>query len=143
MPGSIQNGVALCHIIAVFPGLHPASVRRSGGTGPCGTWVMWAKTFRWDLASAAVRSCVTLPRANPGRPRGLRTILEQCFATWRKRDRIPAIHFSTQLRGQRLGAHAEYVDPEEFLQFYQEVGDMDFDCMLEAKAKDLALLSPA
>ncbi|MGI5835187.1 MAG: UV DNA damage repair endonuclease UvsE [Chloroflexota bacterium] len=79
-------------------------------------------------------------QANPSGPRDLRTLLKRCFATWRKRDGIPAIHFSSQAPGQRLGAHAEYVDPEEFLRFYREVGDMDFDCVLEAKAKDLALL---
>ena len=44
-----------------------------------------------------------------------------------------------RLTGYRCGKQW-HVDPEEFLRFYREVGDMDFDCVLEAKAKDLALL---
>jgi hypothetical protein len=38
------------------------------------------------------------------------------------------------------GPHAEYVNPAEFAHFLDLVpGEVEFDCMLEAKAKDLAL----
>ena len=49
---------------------------------------------------------------------------------------------TTPLRptGLRPGAHAEYVDPAEFARFLDLAPDeVEFDCMLEAKAKDLAL----
>ena len=56
------------------------------------------------------------------------------------RDGLPKIHYSTQAVGQRLGAHAEYVDSADFGRFLEIVpGELTFDCMLEAKAKDLAL----
>lgn len=79
-------------------------------------------------------------RANPGGVAGLHDLLERCFTTWREPDGPPKVHFSSQAPGTRPGAHSAYVDKEEFLRFYREVVDLEFDCMLEAKAKDLALL---
>jgi UV DNA damage endonuclease len=37
-------------------------------------------------------------------------------------------------------AHADFVHPFEFIRFAMETKDLKFDIMLEAKAKDLALL---
>lgn len=36
--------------------------------------------------------------------------------------------------------HADFINPFEFITFLRQVSDMSFDIMLEAKAKDLALL---
>jgi hypothetical protein len=36
--------------------------------------------------------------------------------------------------------HADYVHPFEFMGFMRGVADRDFDVMIEAKAKDLALI---
>jgi UV DNA damage endonuclease len=71
----------------------------------------------------------------------LPTNLRRAFATWRAdRDGVPKIHFSTQAPAQRPGAHAEYVDSSEFARFLHVApNETDFDCMLEAKAKDRAL----
>jgi UV DNA damage repair endonuclease len=53
---------------------------------------------------------------------------------------VPKIHYSTQASQQRPGAHAAYVDAEEFTRFLQLAPpEIEFDCMLEAKAKDQAL----
>jgi UV DNA damage endonuclease len=61
----------------------------------------------------------------------------------------PKIHYSSPrldidqrtLRLPQLRAHADLVDPIGFERFMRDVGsDRDFDVMLEAKAKDLALL---
>ena len=57
-----------------------------------------------------------------------------------ERDGVPKIHYSSQAAGLRPGAHAEYVEPTEFADFLALApADVEFDCMLEAKAKDLAL----
>lgn len=67
-------------------------------------------------------------------------LLARAFATWRpERDGLPKVHFSTQAEDQRPGAHADYVDAEEFRAFLHVAPDVPFDCMLEAKAKERAV----
>ena len=87
-----------------------------------------------------------------------REALELALATWPAAVR-PKIHYSSpktaveqrrRRRGRRvetryvlppLRAHADIVDPIAFRQFLQETAaGLEFDIMLEAKAKDLALL---
>jgi UV DNA damage endonuclease len=49
----------------------------------------------------------------------------------------------TRLRAPKTKAHADFIDPMEFVLFWQAVGAGEarpFDIMLEAKAKDVALL---
>jgi UV DNA damage endonuclease len=79
--------------------------------------------------------------AGPDADEALPDLLRKTARTWElARDGIPKIHYSTQATGLRPGAHAEYVDPAEFAQFLALAPDeVEFDCMLEAKAKDLAL----
>jgi UV DNA damage endonuclease len=76
-----------------------------------------------------------------------RDALEAALATW-PRGQTPKIHFSSPRldlgdsgRLPDIRAHADLIDPVAFRQFlrYTAVG-LDFDVMLEAKAKDLALL---
>ena len=73
----------------------------------------------------------------------LRKALLICLNSWKER---PKIHFScpsTHLeegKMPRLTNHSDLIDPFEFAWFLEEVGDLDFDVMLEAKGKDLALL---
>jgi len=43
------------------------------------------------------------------------------------------------LKAPLLRQHADYVDPWTFADFIGSLSDLDFDVMLEAKAKDLAL----
>ena len=69
-----------------------------------------------------------------------RAWLEAAFATWKPRDGPPKIHFSSQAPGQRPGAHAQTVDPDEFVDFLAQAPPRPFDCMLEAKEKERALL---
>src|SRR4051794_6447921 len=87
-----------------------------------------------------------------------REALERALATW-PRNVTPKIHFSSpktamEERKRRVGrriertwvlpqlrAHADVIDPIAFEQFLRETAaGLDFDVMLEAKAKDLALL---
>jgi UV DNA damage endonuclease len=93
-------------------------------------------------------------------PHGMsdREALEACLATW-PREETPKVHYSsprldTEVRKVRRGrrvearivlpqlrAHADLVDPIGFEGFIRGLGGTrDFDVMLEAKAKDLALL---
>ncbi|MFL6352371.1 MAG: UV DNA damage repair endonuclease UvsE [Bryobacteraceae bacterium] len=93
------------------------------------------------------------PERLPWRP-----TLERFFRTWPEGTR-PKIHYSsprTQMRevvriNRKTGkkdkvlqapiwtAHADFISPFEFIRFAQETRDLEFDIMLEAKAKDLAL----
>lgn len=88
-----------------------------------------------------------------------RAVLESFLGTWPKGVR-PKIHYSsprTEMReiirpNRKSGrkeksvqppkwtAHADYIHPFEFIRFLTESKDLQFDIMLEAKAKDLALL---
>ncbi len=89
---------------------------------------------------------------------GDREALERALATW-PRGVTPKIHFSSpktavEERKRRVGrrverrlvlpqlrAHADLIDPIAFELFLAQVASgFDFDVMLEAKAKDLALL---
>jgi UV DNA damage endonuclease len=95
---------------------------------------------------------------NPERA-DLAETVRKFMATWPENQQ-PKIHFSsprTELREKvvvdkatkkksvRLvppvsTGHADYCNPFEFATFMRMVADLDFDVMLEAKAKDLALL---
>ncbi len=100
-------------------------------------------------------------------PEGLpmRDALASALATWPE-GVTPKIHYSspstdfetsvekekgatgrdrtvTKLHSPRLKAHADFINPMEFVQFWEAVGAdglRPFDIMLEAKAKDVALL---
>lgn len=89
----------------------------------------------------------------------LEDTLRRFVGTWPAGVR-PKIHFSsprTQMRevkrrdpktGRKKAAllppvwtgHADFIHPFEFIQFWRLISDLDVDVMLEAKAKDLALL---
>ncbi len=93
------------------------------------------------------------PERLPWRP-----TLERFLRTW-PQGVLPKVHFSsprTQAReivrtNRKTGkkektlqppnwtAHADYIHPFDFIRFACETNDLDFDIMLEAKAKDLAL----
>jgi UV DNA damage endonuclease len=76
-----------------------------------------------------------------------REALALALDTWPREER-PKIHFSSPrldagVRLPQLRAHADLLDPvsfENFLLYVAEPVGRDFDVMLEAKAKDLALL---
>ena len=77
---------------------------------------------------------------NPGPPASVRGLLQACWATWsRERDGLPKVHFSSPRAGGPAGAHDDWVDADEFVRFLAAAPDRPFDCMLEAKRKELAL----
>lgn len=73
--------------------------------------------------------------------------------TWKGWDSPPKVHYSSPRAGldhrrrangvppdRATRAHADYIDPEPFIEFYRSISDLSPDVMLEAKAKDKALL---
>lgn len=91
-------------------------------------------------------------RVNPGTI-GLEAAARRALAAWPE-DVVPKVHFSSpRLDARRvtrsgkkvleppiLRQHADYIDPWSFADFVMAFPDQPFDVMLEAKAKDLALL---
>ncbi len=70
----------------------------------------------------------------------LSDLLPEIFATWG--DEIPKVHLSSPRSDKDLRSHADYIKTDtviEFLKLARKLGQ-DFDIMLEAKQKDLALL---
>lgn len=86
--------------------------------------------------------------------------MERFIGTWPAGGARPKIHFSsprTELRevarrNRKTGkkervlmapiwtGHADFIQPFDFIRFARETAHLEFDVMLEAKAKDLALL---
>ncbi len=91
-------------------------------------------------------------RLNPG-GMSVRSAARAALRTW-PRHVVPKIHFSSaRLDGREvkrgkavriepplLRQHADFVDPWTFAELLHELRDLGFDVMIEAKAKDLAVL---
>jgi UV DNA damage endonuclease len=71
----------------------------------------------------------------------LSTILPDIFETWG--TAVPKIHFSSPKGGAHIRAHADYINIDEFVDFLSVAKECnrDFDVMIEAKQKDLALFA--
>lgn len=67
-------------------------------------------------------------------------LLERVYASWKNRDGIPMVDYSSQQKGRRAGAHAEHIDPEDFRSFLEASMAFDFDVMLEIKDKEKSAL---
>lgn len=78
-------------------------------------------------------------RANPCR-RAISDVLSEIFQTWTTADGRPKIHMSSQAAGGPAGAHAAVIDVRDVMAFLEVAPPVPFDCMLEAKEKDRALL---
>ncbi len=71
----------------------------------------------------------------------LRTALAACARTWRRRDGVPMVDYSSPEPGQRRGRHAEHIARADFRRFLGEVRGLDFDVMLEIKDKEKSALA--
>jgi UV DNA damage endonuclease len=56
--------------------------------------------------------------------------------TWKEKDGVPMVDYSSQQPGERKGKHAESIDLEHFKKFVEETKAFDFDIMLEIKDKE-------
>jgi len=66
--------------------------------------------------------------------------LRLCAATWRKRDGLPMVDYSSQEPGQRRGRHAEHIDGRDFRRFLAQTRGINCDVMLEIKDKEKSAL---
>jgi UV DNA damage endonuclease len=78
-------------------------------------------------------------QANPCR-RSVSDVLGDIFETWTAADGRPKVHVSSQAAGAPAGTHAPFIDVRDMLAFLDVAPALAFDCMLEAKEKDRALL---
>ncbi|PLS80782.1 UV DNA damage repair endonuclease UvsE [Candidatus Saccharibacteria bacterium] len=65
-----------------------------------------------------------------------REAMQLASATWRPKDGIPMIDFSSQNVEKKVGAHATTLDPGEFANFLAETDGIDYDVMFEIKDKE-------
>lgn len=81
-------------------------------------------------------------QCNPGTT-NLSLLLPRIFATWQGTEQVPKIHLSSPKSSKQFRSHADNIDPEYFLEFLPTVKDInqDFDVMIEAKHKDVALFN--
>jgi UV DNA damage endonuclease len=68
-------------------------------------------------------------------------LLARVYEGWSRNDGPPELHYSTQRVDSRAGSHANMIDAEGFIQFLRLLPPANVDIMLEAKSKDVALLS--
>ncbi len=70
-------------------------------------------------------------------------LIEEIFNTWNNEKYPPKIHFSSSKGNNKkdVRAHHEYIDSKRFIEFINKIKfvNRDFDVMLEAKMKDMAL----
>lgn len=71
----------------------------------------------------------------------IQDMLIEIFNTWNKEILPPKIHFSTPRESEKDRKHADYINPEDFVEFIEKAKKInrDFDVMLECKQKDEAL----
>jgi UV DNA damage endonuclease len=70
----------------------------------------------------------------------LREALQAVSQTWRGRDGLPMVDYSSQQPGMRSGKHAESLCERDFKAFLGESQPLDFDLMLEIKDKERSAL---
>ena len=63
------------------------------------------------------------------------------YETWKERRMVPKIHVSSPKEGPLDRRHADFIDKRQFMDFLKIAKNLDknFDVMIEAKQKDLAL----
>lgn len=71
----------------------------------------------------------------------LEELLSEILSTWRGEYFPPKIHFSSPRESEFDRKHADFIEPVSFINFLEMAKSInkDFDIMLEAKMKDIAL----
>jgi UV DNA damage endonuclease len=68
--------------------------------------------------------------------------LHRIFKTWRNTNIVPKVHISSPKSDQAFRSHADYISLDFVLPFFKMAKELnqDFDIMIEAKQKNLAML---
>ncbi|MGL5314537.1 MAG: UV DNA damage repair endonuclease UvsE [Peptostreptococcaceae bacterium] len=68
-------------------------------------------------------------------------LLKDVFSTWKNEKIVPKVHFSSPREFVNDRKHADFIDVDAFFNFIKIAKELnnDFDVMIEAKQKDLAL----
>jgi len=70
----------------------------------------------------------------------IREAFEVFTKTWKEKDGIPMVDYSSQQKSELKGKHADSIDFEHFKGFLEETKPFDFDVMLEIKDKEKSAL---
>jgi len=70
----------------------------------------------------------------------LSAVFASASATWKKKDGLLMVDFSTQEKGRPRGAHAQTIDLKQFRALLRQSANFDFDLMLEIKDKENSAL---
>ena len=70
----------------------------------------------------------------------IREAFDTFTKTWKKKDGIPMVDYSSQQIGELKGKHADSIDLEHFKKLLEETSPLDFDIMLEIKDKEKSAL---
>jgi UV DNA damage endonuclease len=73
----------------------------------------------------------------------IREALVAASGTWRKKDGIPMVDFSSQQKDRPKGTHASTIDISAFRGFLKKTRGIDVDIMLEIKDKEKSALKAA
>jgi len=63
--------------------------------------------------------------------------------TWKEKDGLPMVDYSSQQTDNRRAKHAEAINTEKFRKFLEDTKPFDFDIMLEIKDKEISALKAA
>ena len=104
----------------------------------------------WDVLNISQRTAIPvvfdilhhkINNTGETRDNDMEYILKSCFATWNSSTGIPKIHFSTQKKDAKRGSHAEAINMNDFVEFYNKFKHLDFDIMFETKDKEKSVLN--
>ncbi|KEI01148.1 UV DNA damage repair endonuclease UvsE [Clostridium botulinum] len=77
---------------------------------------------------------------NPSLDDDLEKIFQKVISTWNPEDGIPKIHYSDEDFFKKRGAHSNFVDIRNFLNYDEKIKKYDLDIMLEVKDKDISAI---
>jgi len=70
----------------------------------------------------------------------IKEIMNKVAKTWKEVDGNIKVHYSQQDLHKHLGAHSNTIMVKEFLEYFEEVKEFNFDIMLEVKDKDVSAI---
>lgn len=70
----------------------------------------------------------------------LQNIFRLITDTWKNRDGIPMVDYSSQELNEKIGKHTNHINPNDFINFLRSLNSIDIDIMLEIKDKEKSAL---